>query len=203
MGTDADRIAWRAAGSLADLLVLTADFLEGRRGFFPGWGGVSSDEESDSLLPALRGALGAGLMTVASQPGGPFGPGHDGLTWGGRAFVGGFALEDTGARRLTDAAREAGLVVLVEEPAADADWPPFVAGLRDGAPFLVLGPGARSQELEIFEEHLSSSLQETLARRPFLWIVDPTWGRRDRLFDVLAGPGRVSFRGANEHNHAP
>ena len=35
MGTDADRIAWRAAGSLDDLLGLTADFLEGRRGFFP------------------------------------------------------------------------------------------------------------------------------------------------------------------------
>ena len=71
MGTDADRIAWRAAGSLDDLLGLTADFLEGRRGFFPGWGGASTDEESDSLLPALRGALDHGLMTVASQPGAP------------------------------------------------------------------------------------------------------------------------------------
>lgn len=203
MGTDADRIAWRAAGSLDDLLGLTADFLEGRRGFFPGWGGASTDEESDSLLPALRGALGAGLMTVASQPGSPFGPGHDGLTWGGRAFVGGFVLEDIGARRLADAARGSGLLVLVEEPAADADWAPFAAGLRDGTPYLVLGPGARSQELEIFEEHLAPSLQETLARRPFLWVVDPAWGRRDRLFDVLARPGRVSFRGANEPAHAP
>lgn len=197
MGTDADRIAWRAAGSLDDLLGLTADFLEGRRGFFPGWGGASTDEESDSLLPALRGALDHGLMTVASQPGAPFGPGHDGLTWGGRAFVGGFALDDAGPRRLADAALGAGLRVLAEEPAAVADWAPFVAGLRDGVPYLVLGPGARSQELEIFEEHLSPALSAELASRPLLWIVDPAWGRRDRLSGVLAGPGRVSFRDAN------
>lgn len=197
MGTDADRIAWRAAGSLDDLLGLTTDFLEGRRGFFPGWGGGSTDEESDSLLPALRGALDHGLMTVASQPGAPFGPGHDGLTWGGRAFVGGFALEDTGLSRLADAALRAGLLVLAEESAADADRAPFVAGLRDGVPYLVLGPGARSQELEIFEDHLAPALYAELASRPFLWIVDPAWGRRDRLSGVLAGPGRVSFRDAN------
>ncbi len=197
MGTDAERIAWRTAGSLDDLLGLTAEFLEGRRGFFPGWGGASTDEESDSLLPALRGVLDHGLMTVASQPGAPFGPGHDGLTWGGRAFVGGFALEDAGLSRLFDAALRAGLLVLAEESAADADWAPFVAGLRDGVPYLVLGPGARSQELEIFEDHLAPSLLATLATRPFLWIVDPAWGRRDRLSSVLAGPGRVSFLDAN------
>ncbi|MEC8511019.1 MAG: hypothetical protein VX015_02660 [Planctomycetota bacterium] len=203
MGTDADRIAWRAARSFDDLLGLTADFLEGRRGFFPGWGGATTDEESDSLLPALRGAIGAGLMPVASQPGKPFGPGHDGLTWGGRAFVGGLALTDAGARRLTDAALEAGLLVLVEEAASDADWAPLVAGLRDGTPYLVLGSGARSQELEIFAEHVAPSLQGALAERPFLWIVDPAWGRRDRLSDLLAGPGRVSFQDANGRPPAP
>ncbi|MEE2940461.1 MAG: hypothetical protein VX460_08755 [Planctomycetota bacterium] len=203
MGTDADRIAWRSAGSFDDLLGLTADFLEGRRGFFPGWGGGSMDEESDPLLPALRGALRAGLMTVASQPGAPFGPGHDGLTWGGRAFVGGFALEDAGLRRLTADARRAGLLVLVEDSADGAEPAPLVAGLRDGVPYLLLGPGARSQELEIFEEHIAPSLQAALAGRPFLWIVDPAWGRRDRLSGALAGPGRVSFRAANGRSPAP
>ena len=53
MGTDADRIAWRAAGSLDDLL--------GDRGLPRGPALLSAgvehaDEESDSLLPALRGA---------------------------------------------------------------------------------------------------------------------------------------------------
>ena len=74
-------------------------------------GRIAYMHQRDMLLPwldvlgnvtldrRLRGALGAGLMTVASQPGGPFGPGHDGLTWGGRAFVGGFALEDAGVKK--------------------------------------------------------------------------------------------------------
>ncbi|MEC8495744.1 MAG: hypothetical protein VXZ39_12510, partial [Planctomycetota bacterium] len=63
--------------------------------------------------------------------------------------------------------------------------------------------GARSQELEIFAEHVAPSLQGALAERPFLWIVDPAWGRRDRLSDLLAGPGRVSFQDANGRPPAP
>lgn len=203
MGSQADRTAWAGASSLEELLALTRDFLEGRRAFFPGWGGADTDEESDALLAGLRGALDAGLMTVASQPGAPFGPGHDGLTWGGRAFVGGFALDGEGAARLEAAAREAGLLVRAETPGEAADWSPIVAGLRDGTPYLVLGPGARDQELEIFAELLAPPLQEALAERPLLWIVDPSWGRRDRLRDVLGGLSDVSFRAANGRPSAP
>lgn len=185
MGKEQDQAAWRAAEDFEGLLALTRDFLEGRRGFFPGWGSGDTDEESDALLPALRGALKGGLLTVASQPGAPFGPGHDGWIWGGRAFAGGLMETTEAAERVAARAEEGGLFARLERPGEDAPWSPVPVGLRDGVPYLLLGPGARAQELEIFEEHVSPPAAECLRRAPLLWIIDPVWGRRGRLPDVL------------------
>ena len=75
---------WTEAESFEELLALTARFLAGDPIGFPGWAVDETDEESDELLTVLMAANRAGLLSVASQPGAPFGPGHDGWSWGGR-----------------------------------------------------------------------------------------------------------------------
>ena len=88
---------WGAAGTLDDLLGLTRRFLTGTLDRFPGWGAGDLDEESDDLREGLLRAVGAGVLPVASQPGEPFAPGHDGLDWGRRAFLGGFVAPEQAA----------------------------------------------------------------------------------------------------------
>lgn len=174
--TDLDE-AWERASGLADLLALTARFVRGEPIGFPGWATLETDEESDAMQPTLLAAVEAGLLTVASQPGAPFGPGHDDLTWGGRAFVGGFA-EPESAAAIQGRAAAAGLW------AKDGDESgPFAipAGLRDGMPYLVLGSDAKDHELGLFRDRISPLALAALQSAKFLWVIDPVWGRRGRL----------------------
>ncbi len=168
---------WQIAKSFADLVALTNRFLRGEPVGFPGWAVPETDDESDDLAPTLLAANAAGLLSVASQPGAPFGPGHDGWSWGGRAFIGGFAMPD-GAAKLRARAEAAGLWAL---PAAGQEAREVPAGLRDGTPYLVLGTDARSQELEIFRDEIGPGAFAELERAEFLWVIDPAWGRRERL----------------------
>eukprot|EP00919_Chromeraceae_sp_WS-2016_P011150 GHVR01026125.1.p1 GENE.GHVR01026125.1~~GHVR01026125.1.p1 ORF type:complete len:140 (+),score=14.89 GHVR01026125.1:2-421(+) len=132
----------------------------------------------------------AGLLSVASQPGRPFSPGHDGRAWAGRAFVGGFA-EDNDWGELRQRAQRAGLIALVERagPAADAFSMPV--GLRDGTPYLLLESGARSAELEIFEAQIGASAYACLSACSLVWLVDPVWGRRSRLEQLFTAHSDV------------
>ncbi|MEL6712311.1 MAG: hypothetical protein AAFP86_00975 [Planctomycetota bacterium] len=185
-------LAWSEARSFADLLALGRRFLTGEIETFPGWRAAELDDESDALLPPLLALNAAGLLSVASQPGAPFAPGHDGRSWGGRAFIGGFA-EPAEARAIAADARAGGLLAL-EAPPGGSDGFEVPAGLRDGMPYLVLGADAREAEIEIFEEEASPAAAEALRAAAFLWLVDPAWGRRERFLRALGG---VSF-GANE-----
>ncbi|MFT5732968.1 MAG: hypothetical protein ACJA2W_000707 [Planctomycetota bacterium] len=168
---------WKRARNFEELLVLTARFLGGEPIGFPGWAVDQTDDESDEFLPVLLAANRAGLLSVASQPGEPFGPGHDGWSWGGRAFIGGFA-HATVADGLRTRAASSGLWVR----SADHDGPfEISAGLRDGLPYLILGSEAGQAELELFEGEVSPGARAELATLSFLWVIDPVWGRRDRL----------------------
>ncbi|MEM6674944.1 MAG: hypothetical protein AAF726_18995 [Planctomycetota bacterium] len=176
---------WANATSFEDLLALGRRFLLGEIERFPGWGGRGLDDESEPLLEALLGVNARGMLTVASQPGLPFEPGHDGREWAGRAFIGGFASERAAAE-LAAASTPAGLMVLVEDGTDDGPALDLPVGLRDGTPYLVLSSGARAKELEIFRDEASPGTERVLAPLPFLWVVDPVWGRRDRLTPTLA-----------------
>lgn len=208
---------WRSARTFDDLLRLARRFLQGELDAFPGWGGRDLDEESDDLAAVLLALNAAGVLTVASQPGRPFSPGHDGRDWAGRAFVGGFAAAGTAAA-LAARARGAGLLT-VEAPAGAT--PPAVeviAGLRDGAPYLVLGGDAGEHERGIFAEEAGARAAEALGDRTFLWLVEPAWGRRERFVAALGdatppavesaapdpGEGRGERRGADApHRSTP
>lgn len=185
------RDAWRSASSFADLVGLARRFLAGEPIGFPGWMAAETDEETDALLPALQAACECGFLPVASQPGAPFGPGHDGLSWVGRAFIGGFQATHH-VDGLAKRADEAGLWLLGSHGCgghdshdAERDRAPLPAGLRDGTPYLLLGADAGDAELEIFREAVSPQAVEDLAETTFLWIVDPVWGRRDRIRDAF------------------
>lgn len=182
---------WKDARTFGDLLGLGRRFLSADLDVFPGWGSGTLDDESDDFEDVLLAANAGELLSVASQPGRPFGPGHDGLTWGGRAFVGGFCSVE--ARQALAARAEAeGLWLLAESPRDPAGDPAEHAfqtpvGLRAGTPYLVLGSGARKLELEIFQEHLGAQALAELESLPFVWLLDPSWGRRDALRRAL-GP---------------
>lgn len=171
---------WGAAGTLEELLGLTRRFLTGTLDRFPGWGAGDLDDETDDLREGLLRAVGAGVLPVASQPGEPFAPGHDGLDWGRRAFVGGF-LAPARAAAIVAAVTPLGLEVLLQGPGQPRSTRSVPVGLRDGLPFLVLGPDAREQELEIFAEGAGPRAEAALARCAYLWLFDPVWGRREAL----------------------
>ncbi len=184
------RNPWHNAQTFDDLLGLARAFVEGTVRSFPGWGSGDLDDESDDLEDALLAANSAGILTVASHPGRPFAAAHDGRDWTGRAFVGGFVLDDT-LERLTSVATAEGLLVLIErpgeQPREDGD-PTFSvpAGLRDGLPYLVLSSGGRAAELEIFLEEAGADAHQALTGLPFAWALDPVWGRRDALPRALS-----------------
>ena len=69
---------WLTAQSYAELCALGARFLEGDLDAFPGWGAADTDEETDAIEDLLAAWCRAGFLTVASQPGEPDEPGHDG-----------------------------------------------------------------------------------------------------------------------------
>lgn len=171
---------WAEATTYAELLALARRFLAGELDRFPGWGAGDLDEESDALRPALLHATAAGILPVASQPGEPFAPGHDGHAWGRRAFVGGF-VDPQRCDAVVGAITDRGLVALVQGPRVPPTARSVPVGLRDGTPFLVLGPDARAHELEIFGEAVGPGAAAALEACPFMWLVDPQWGRRAAL----------------------
>lgn len=173
---------WRAARSFEDVLELGRRYVRGEIDNFPGWGSDTLDEESDDIEALLLAANGLGMLTVASQPGRPFSPGHDDWNWAGRAFVGGW-MPEASVAAVAHWAQATGLLALVETAKGNArlSFPSTPVGLRDGVPYLVLAPGAREQELEIFKDALDEAAFSEVQRCALLWVIDPVWGRRQRL----------------------
>ncbi len=175
---DASVDPWRRAETFAELCDLGARFVHGELASFPGWGAAELDDESDALVPELELANRAGFLTVASQPGRPFQPGHDGRAWAQRGFVAGFA-SPAAERALAAAARERSLWWFTGPSEAAP------AALADGTPYLFVGHDARAEELELFADALDPRALAALAGCAFGWFVDPVWGRRGALVAAL------------------
>ena len=112
----ADRRAWEAARTLADLGELTAQWLEGTIASQPAYTpGCGPDPETAPLIPVLACCNRAGYVTNCSQPG-ETGTGFDGAAWEQRAAVEGFASPAV-AGRIWEAAEPAGLTVIAHAPA--------------------------------------------------------------------------------------
>jgi len=175
---DASADPWRRAQTFAELCELGARFVRGELARFPGWGAATLDDESDALVPELARANLAGFLTVASQPGRPFQPGHDGRAWAQRGFVAGFA--SPAAERALAAAAAAHSLWWFTGTAVAAP-----AALADGTPYLFVGHDAHADELELFADALDPRALAALADCTFGWLVDPVWGRRGALLSAL------------------
>ena len=117
----ADRRAWEAARTLADLGELTAQWLEGAIASQPAYTpGCGPDPETAPLIPVLACCNRAGYVTNGSQPG-EAGTGYDGAWWEQRAAVEGFASPAV-AERIWEAAEPAGLTVIAHAPATLPRW---------------------------------------------------------------------------------
>ncbi len=176
---------WRAARTFDHLCELGARFIEGAPVGFPGWLPGELDDESDSQVALLARAQRAGFLTLASQPGLPPEPGADGRIERRRAFVFGFATPDLAAC-LERAAKAAGLLI-THFSARESGGEPWPVAQRGSDTFLAVGDAQGPAELALFEDALGPGpALEALAATRYLVLVDPTWGRDDRLWPAIA-----------------
>jgi hypothetical protein len=180
----ADRRAWRSARSLEDLGALVARWLEGDIATAPGYDGPPSAETA-ALVPVLAPANRAGFVTSGSQPGATG-------RWEQRAAVEGFASVRT-ALALTAAAQAAGLLVIAHDPARLPRWRiryrSCMGVTRDNGQ-LVTRFGAQLSRRHLRDRWTGYGVchpaaVDALCAAWQVTVVDPGWGRNDRLWAVL------------------
>ena len=202
----ADRRAWEAARTLDDLGELTARWLEGgiasQPAYAPGYG---PDPETTPLIPLLARCNRAGYVTCGSQPG-EAGPGYDGAWWEQRAAVEGFATPAL-AERICDAAEAAGLTVIAHAPATlprrriryDRAVP---VTRREARPCTWFGAQLSRRHLRDSWTGYGICHPDTVTALCAAWqvsVVDPGWGRNDRLWPVLRNALAAD---ADPHSHS-
>lgn len=180
-----DRRRWKAAHTFTDLCQLMALWAEGEIKTWPGHDGEPDPETAD-LIPTLAACNRAGYLTTQSQPG-VIGPGFDGLLWEQRAAVEGLITDEQLLARLRSAAEAAGLTVIVHGGGRSVGPKKGVTGTRRDGRDYTAGFG-----MKLARRHLSCQWP-VISRDAFrevsdawqLTIVDPVWGRDDRLWKVL------------------
>ncbi|MGW3427946.1 DUF6919 domain-containing protein [Streptomyces melanosporofaciens] len=179
---------WKKAESVADLGEFTAQWLEGRIRRHPGTiGRGGPDKETRHLVRTLAILNRAGFVTDCSQPGLPPQRGYKKRMFQQRAGVEGHITDQALLRRLTAAAKSAGLTVITYPPGATQRWGVPVTEV-DGEPFTWFGNWFGIQD------HIATSWQgvgeealRELRTSTYLTLVDPVWGRDDRLWPALTG----------------
>jgi hypothetical protein len=195
----AERRMWSKAATLQDLGEVTAQWAEGRMLFHPGGYDEGPAEETLEIAPALAKLNRAGFVTSGSQPG--IGPvvGFDSCMWWQRAAVDGFTDPDTAAK-LEKACDATGLILINHGPAG---WRTKLE-TRElvTASFVNEGDGSAPPEVSdapyyghtAFGAHLSKRAvkfdfdgygADALVRAEQVTIIDPIWGRKELLWDVL------------------
>lgn len=187
-----ERAQWQTARTLEDLGALGARWLEGDLDCQPGydWGGP--DEETLPLVPLLALLNRSGFYTTCSQPGFS-GDDDDGVPWEQRAYCEGFAsAELTG--RIQAAARRERLCVSACDPAKLPRWRVRYSTeipVTRRAGVTVTSCGHQIPRRYIASPHLGWGIchPDAVAALAAAWqviIVDPAWGRTDRLWRALA-----------------
>lgn len=174
---------WSRSQSFAGLCELAARFLEGDLPFFPGWLPGEIDEETDALVPSLAALNRAGFLTLASQPGLPPTPAHDGSLAQQRAFVTGFAHGATAAA--IEALAESTDLIVHAFPADEFGGEAEPVAERGDQAYLFTGHAAGPDELELFEDLVGPAALAELRETRYLTIHDPEWGRRGHLWPLL------------------
>ncbi|MEU7240309.1 DUF6919 domain-containing protein [Streptomyces sparsogenes] len=180
--------AWKKAESVAELGNLMADWLEGRLGgWTPGYLDTRPDEETNHLIPVLAPACRAGFVTTNSQPGHPPERGYDGRMWRQRAWVEGWIADAALLGRIRSSAKRQGIQVIAHGAGAKSrDY--TVITEADGECCTSAGDylGHRKMIADEWPGVGRRAVQE-LRRSTHLTLIDPVWGRDDRLWSALAG----------------
>lgn len=183
----ADRQAWRAATSVADLGELMASWLEGAMIWRPG-AGPGLDPETADLVRTLATANRAGFLTTDSQPGCD-GPGFDGRRWQQQAAVTGFVADDELLHALSWVAGVHHLAILIRT-AADDRQPGVTVTWVDGEAYTWFGGGLSRRDLrQMWQGAGPDALDEVIGSYQ-VTLIDPEVGRNDRLrnaLDVVVG----------------
>jgi hypothetical protein len=185
----ADAALWKSARKLCDLGELTAQWLERRITSHPTWPPADGPAaETGEIIPELVKLNRAGFVTSGSQPGGD--TCIRGIRWQKRAAVEGWADVFLGGRIVT-AAAQADLIVIVHDCAdlpevrtnvSRAVW----TTMLDGEGYTRFG--AQPSRADIATEYSACRPEaiEALCQAFRIFVIDPEWGRRDRLWPVLA-----------------
>lgn len=182
--TRTDRARWRAARSITDLGHLTALWLEGEVTSHPGCAtpNYGPDKETAHLVPVLAAANRAGYLTDNSQPG-LIQRGSDGDLWEQRAAVTGWIDPDNQqlVRRITTAARDAGLLVCVDHPGSQ-----IPVTKVDGQDYTIFGAVLPEYLHVLWPARLiDRDLFTALANAASVTVADPQYGRDSLLWPVL------------------
>lgn len=177
---------WKKATSVAELGHLMADWLEGRIRTAPLIVGEDGpDDETRHLIPILAACNRAGYVTTCSQPGQCPERGYDGRIWRQRAAVDGWVSDRRLLDRICTHAKRNGITVIAHRPGVkfhegvpvtDADGEPYTWFARTD--------GHRNQIAYEWNGVGGRAVRE-LRRSTYLTLIDPVWGRDDRLWPAL------------------
>ncbi|MFF3857094.1 DUF6919 domain-containing protein [Micromonospora sp. NPDC002575] len=165
-------LTWEGATGLSELGELTARWLTGELDETPTHG-APPDEETGPLIPLLAAVNRAGLVTDFSQPAEI----DDG--WQQRAAVCGYC-DDATLDQLITAFTPTDLVLLHERTNSGIRLP---VTLHLGTAHTWVGG---SPGVELWDDQCSPAAVRSLADSWYVTLVDPVWGRDDRLWPTLA-----------------
>jgi hypothetical protein len=174
-----DQLAWQMCTDLNTACELTAEWLEGKRHYLPGYAAAQPDEETRPLLAELAAINRLGFFTENSQPGEPLEDGR-----GQRAYVTGYCDEET-AGFITGILAVTDLVVLWARP-GEAGRMQVCVTMDYHREFTHLGrTGSREDKFEEYRYEANETLAAIIANSWDLHIFDPVWGRNDYLLPRL------------------
>lgn len=181
--TRADRRRWAAAQSLPELAGLMARWLEGELSMWPGYGDGAAEETAE-LIPVLARVNRAGFLTDQSQPACD-GPGFDGRRWEQRAAVSGLVADDDLLFALARVAESHRLTILVRAADDQARIKGVTATRVDGEPYTTFGCRLTRRMLRDIWWGVSRRALDDIADAMQVTLVDPEYGRNDRLWTAL------------------
>jgi hypothetical protein len=186
---------WADARTLPDLGRLVAGWLEGSIPTQPGYHGGPA-EETAPLVPVLAAANRAGYVTYTSQPGYD-GTGYDGARWQQRPAVEGLVTNGPAAARFIAAARACdGLKVIVQNATrwrCRYDWAEPVSRRRRPSGWdetCGFGVQLSRRELSSMYDGVSREAVRAVQAAWQVTLIDPEWGDRSRLWEMLGGWAR-------------
>lgn len=175
----ADQLAWQQCTDLETACELTAQWLDGKRHYVPGYMAAQPAKETGPISAKLAEINRLGFLTTDSQPGEPLLDGQ-----GQRAYVTGYCSERTAAF-LSAFLVGTELVLMWYSPEASGQAQICVS-MDDYEGFTHLGISFDGEYvLEEYTQEANKTLAGIIKECWELQIFDPVWGRNDRLLPGL------------------